>query len=291
MPAQPYPSGLPEPLYSRAQMDHFYRAFAEGKIKPTSVMNYLQHLAIAQRCHPGDWVLDVCCGRALQVPLLKQLIPDLGGYVGMDIAPEHLTEAQELLLTGDGRLPTFSCDLRLGDVTTDLITLDRLFEIVAYTSALEHMDKEAGIASLAQVARVLAPQGHLFLSTPRTSGVVPRTLQHRVHVYEWDREELESELQRLGFRVLGCFGLLSPSPAILSKVLLERFGPGAVAWFEALQVFLPQPFLNPFCAVALPEVATELFFVCTHDNNQEGVDGGGAADTPGLQRKGRDLHV
>jgi SAM-dependent methyltransferase len=266
MPVQPDSSLREGPGYSRAQMDHFYRAFADGKIKPTSVMNYLQHLVIAEHCQVGDWVLDVCCGRALQIPLLKHL-PDLGGYVGMDIAQEHLNEANGLLLAGDGSLPAFPCELRQGDVTTDLTTLNRLFEVVIYTSALEHMEKAAGIASLAQIAQVLSPQGHFFLSTPRTPGIPPKKLQHRVHVYEWDRDDLEGELQRLGFTILGCYGLLSPDPAVVSTALLERFGPGAVAWFETLQAFLPLPFLNPFCAVALPEVATELFYICAlhHD--------------------------
>ena len=259
------PSDLPvsqEPIYSRAQMDHFYHAFAQGKVKPTSIMNYVQHLVIAEHCHAGDWVLDVCCGRALQIPLLKHLVPDLGGYVGIDIAQENLNEATDLLLAGDGLLPAFSCELVRGDVTTDLTTLHRLFETVIYTSALEHMEKDAGIASLAQVARVLTPQGRLFLSTPRTSGPLPRTLQHRVHVYEWDRGELEEELQCLGFTIIGCYGLLSPDQTMISTALVERFGSGALAWFEAMQAFLPQPFLNPLCAAALPEVATELFYVC-----------------------------
>lgn len=255
--------------YSRAQMDHFYQAFAAGNIKPTSVMNYLQHLVIAEQCHPGDWVLDVCCGRALQIPILKHLVPTLGGYIGIDIAQDHLDEATELLLAGDGHLPAFPCTLLQGDVTTDLMLLDRRFDVVVYTSALEHMEKDAGIASLAQVAHVLSPQGRFFLSTPRTAGRPPRRLQHRVHVYEWDREELEEEMQRLGFTILGCYGLLSPDPVIFSAALYKRFGPGAVAWFKAMQTFLPLPFLNPLCAAALPEVATELFYVCALRQEEE----------------------
>lgn len=266
--AAPFPDAS-GPGYSRAQMDHFYHAFAAGNIKPTSVMNYLQHLVIAQQCRPGDWVLDVCCGRALQIPLLKQLIPNLGGYIGMDIAPENLQEASELLLTGDGRPPAFLCEFVQGDVTTDLVTLHRCFDVIIYTSALEHMEKEAGIASLSQVAQVLSPQGRFFLSTPRTGGTPPRTLQHRVHIYEWDREELEEELSHLGFLILGCYGLLSPDQEVLSQAVLERFGPGALAWLEMLQAFVPRPFLNPLCAVALPEVATELFYICARKSAQE----------------------
>lgn len=258
------------PGYSTAQMDNFYAAFAAGAIKPTSVMNFLQHYVITQHCHTGDWVLDMCCGRALQIPLLKHLVPKLGGYVGVDIARESLNEATALLLAGDGHPPAFPCEFVLGNVIVALPALQRVFDVVIYTSALEHMEKDAGIASLSQVARVLAPQGRFFLSTPRTSGPAPRKLQHRVHVYEWDREELEEELHRLGFLILGCYGLLSPDQKVVSTALLERFGPGASAWFETLQAFLPHPFLNPLCAVALPEVATELFYICALQQEQEG---------------------
>jgi ubiquinone/menaquinone biosynthesis C-methylase UbiE len=251
-------------------MDDFYAAFAAGAIKPTSVMNYLQHHIIAQHCHAGDWVLDVCCGRALQVPLLKHLVPNLGGYVGIDIAQENLNETQAFLLAGDGLPPAFPCELVQGDVTTDLTMLHRRFDVVIYTSALEHMEKDAGLASLVQVARVLAPEGRFFLSTPRTRATEPRKLQHRVHLYEWDREELEGELQQLGFTILACYGLLSPEQEMVSMALHERFGAGARAWLDILQAFLPPSFLNPLCAVALPEVATELFYICQLNLEKQG---------------------
>lgn len=250
------------PLYSLAQMDDFYCAFAAGKIKPTSVMNYLQHLFIAECCHPGDWVLDICCGRALQLPILKHLVPALGGYIGVDIAPAHLQEAQTVMRYGDGNPPPFPCTFVQKDVTTDLRQLNRQFQVVIYTSALEHMDKAAGIASLQCITQVLHPQGTLYLSTPRTSGPLPRTLQHRVHVYEWDKEELEDELTYLGLHVLTRVGLLAPEPSILIPALQERFGVSAVSWFEQMQHLIPHPFLTTLCAAALPEVATELLYVC-----------------------------
>jgi ubiquinone/menaquinone biosynthesis C-methylase UbiE len=248
--------------YSQAQMDNFYQAFAAGSIKPTSVMNYLQHLFIAERCKPGNWVLDVCCGRTLQVPLLKYVVPGLGGYVGVDISQENLQEAPEVMRYGDGCPPSFPCELIHGDVTTDLLQLNRFFDVVIYTSALEHMEKDCGIASLAQVYQVLH-HGTFYLSTPNTPGSSPKKLQHRVHVYEWDREELEEELSRIGFTIIECYGLLSPTnPAMVSVALDRRFGPGASAWFDELQKVMPAPFLNPLVAFAAPDAATELLYVC-----------------------------
>lgn len=257
--------------YSLAQMDDFYRAFAAGKIKPTSVMNYFQHLFIAECCQSGDWVLDVCCGRALQIPILKHVVPTLGGYIGVDISQEHVQEAQAVMCYGDGNPPPFPCTFVEGDVTTDLPQIDRQFQVVIYTSALEHMEKTAGIASLQGIAQVLHPQGTLYLSTPRTTGPLPRTLQHRVHVYEWDKEELEDELIHLGLYVLTSVGLLAPEPSILLPTLQGRFGAGAVSWFKQMQRVVPHPFLNALCAAALPDVATELLYVCRRREPKNGL--------------------
>jgi ubiquinone/menaquinone biosynthesis C-methylase UbiE len=244
-------------------MDNFYRAFASGAIKMTSVMNYIQHLMIAEHCKPGDWVLDVCCGRSLQIPILKHIVPDLGGYIGMDISEENLREAAEVIRSGDGCPPAFPCDYVCGDVTRDLTQLShRLFDSVVYTSALEHMPKEDGIASLQQVHQVLHPEGTFFLSTPRTSGPTPKKLQHRVHVYEWDRTEVEEELSRIGFTITSCYGLLPPATEFLAAALTKRYGEGAALWFEVLQQSIPMPFLGPVCAAALPDLATELLYVC-----------------------------
>ena len=54
--------------YSVNQMDDFYVALARGEVKATGIMNYLQRLFIAERVRPGDRIVDVCCGRGLQLP-------------------------------------------------------------------------------------------------------------------------------------------------------------------------------------------------------------------------------
>src|SRR5579862_8426413 len=115
--------------YSQSQMDDFYQAFAAGRVKPTSVMNYIQHLVIAERIQPGNWVLDVCCGRGLQIPLLKHRIPALGGYVGVDISPENIEEAASVIRYGDGNPPPFPYAFVQGDVTCDLTRLGRVFDV------------------------------------------------------------------------------------------------------------------------------------------------------------------
>src|SRR2546430_15942446 len=79
--------------YSANQMDNFYAALAAGEVKPTGVMNLMQRLYIAQRCAPGARVVDVCCGRGLQLPGLYRYAAHIASYTGLDISPANLAEA------------------------------------------------------------------------------------------------------------------------------------------------------------------------------------------------------
>ena len=63
-------------------------------MKPTGIMNYIQRLFIAERCGPGARVIDVCCGRGLQLPVLYRYAPHIACYLGLDITQAHLDEAR-----------------------------------------------------------------------------------------------------------------------------------------------------------------------------------------------------
>ena len=76
--------------YSVNQMDDFYAALAAGQVKPTGIMNYIQRLFIAERCGPGARVIDVCCGRGLQLPVLYRYAAHIACYLGLDITQAHL---------------------------------------------------------------------------------------------------------------------------------------------------------------------------------------------------------
>jgi len=248
--------------YSSSQMDNFYETLADAVVKPSGVMNYIQHLFIAQRCPKGASVLDVCCGRALLIPLLKRYAPEIAHYVGIDISPANLEEARDLIHQRGGGAPQFPCSLVQGDVTQLSGFVKTKFDVAVYTSALEHVDRESGIISLNQVSKVLTENGTLFLSTPRTSGATPRKLQYKVHVYEWDRDELKEVLKENGLKIVECIGLLPPPDAILESTIKSKFGTSGVAWFEEMRDRVPYAFLAPVMAACFPSVAKELLYVC-----------------------------
>jgi SAM-dependent methyltransferase len=250
--------------YSINQMDDFYQALSQGQVKPTGVMNYLQRLYIAHRCTAGDRVLDICCGRGLQLPVLYRYTPDIAEYVGLDIAPGNLDEARDRV---DGLEELHDRDFGINFVEHDVATAWPplgTFDVVIYTSALEHLPRQAAIDSLRHALNATAPGGRLYLSTPNTAGEPPRKLQHRVHVYEWHADELTPELDELGWDVLDIVGILPPdTPESMMAALTTRYGPGAADWYARMQATVPMEILGPVAAAAVPEIASELLYVCT----------------------------
>lgn len=248
--------------YSTNQMDDFYAALSRGEAKPSGLMNLLQHRIVAEQCAPDSRVLDVCCGRGLALPLLYRYAPKIGGYVGLDISAANLDEARERIQAlratyGD----PFPVELVECDVAQPWPALPS-FDIALYTSALEHLPFELGAASLRNTAAALAPGGMLYLSTPAAVGPPPRPLQYRVHVYEWSRDEVEQVTRGAGLVIEDVMGLLPPAPDVLAAALTGRYGEAAAAWYRDLAERVPKALLDAVSAVAVPDVATELLYVC-----------------------------
>ncbi|MEV0299088.1 methyltransferase domain-containing protein [Nocardia sp. NPDC050710] len=250
--------------FSVNQMDDFYAALARGEVKETGVMNYLQRLFIAERLRPGERVVDVCCGRGLQLPPLFRYRPDLGGYAGLDISATNLDEARdrvaELEVTyPQVRLPIEFHEIDVSQPWPALAPAD----VAVYTSALEHLPRELAIASLQHTLAALAPAGVLYLSTPNTPGSPPRRLQHRVHVYEWSHEELLAVLEEIGAEVRQIVGILPPQTSKDTEAaVLRRFGPGAADFYRDMAAHTPAAMLGPVVATALDTAASEVLYVC-----------------------------
>jgi SAM-dependent methyltransferase len=250
--------------YSVHQMDDFYAALGRGEVRPTGIMNYLQRLFIAERIRPGEKMVDVCCGRGLQLPVLYRYRPDLGEYAGLDISPDNLTEARRRLDALDAGSPArFPVVFYEIDVSQPWPQLER-FDVAVYTSALEHLPREAGIASLRHTAAALASAGRLYLSTPNTPGPPPRKLQHRVHVYEWSHEELTAVLDEVGLKIEQTVGILSPpTPQATEDAVVRRFGAEAAVLYRRMREHAPAALLGPVVSTALGEDAAEVLYVCS----------------------------
>src|SRR5438477_660803 len=115
-------------------------------------MNLAQRLFIAERCPAGARVVDVCCGRGLQLPTLYRYADGLEGYVGLDLSPVNLAEAEATVARLDAvyGTPPFPVSFVRCDVSQlwPTAAVGDGFDVAVYTSALEHLPRELAEASL-----------------------------------------------------------------------------------------------------------------------------------------------
>jgi hypothetical protein len=86
-----------------------------------------------------------------------------------------------------------------------------------------------------------------------------------VHVYEWNSDELLPVLADCGFAVQDVVGLLPPVSEDVSEVIRTAYGPTAAQWYQRMRQVVPEVFLGPVVASALPESAAEVMYVCTRE--------------------------
>jgi hypothetical protein len=101
------------------------------------------------------------------VAVLCRYRPDMCSYVGLDISPDNLAQAgarQAGLGAVTGQ--QFAIDFYQCDVAVRWPEIGQV-DVAIYTSALEHLPRERGIASLRHTA-ALAREDRLYLSMPNT---------------------------------------------------------------------------------------------------------------------------
>ena len=130
-------------------------------------------------------VLDIACGTGYGLPFLKQRAR---WVIGVDVDVEAAKTAQAELglesgqiVVADGRQLPFE---------------DDSFEAITSFETLEHLEGRERF--LAELARVLAPNGICVISTPNAKHTLPINGKPRnpFHVHEYEPDELRSELTR-----------------------------------------------------------------------------------------------
>ena len=144
-------------------------------------------------------VLDVGCGTGNLLRHLAQRGVAIREYVGVDLSPEMLRAA---------RAKPAPADLRTGWMAADAATLplgDASFDTVVTASALHYWDD--AVAGLAEIRRVLRPDGHLLLVDWLRDPLPMRLLNAWMRIARveyrrmYSRAELRDALARAGFDV------------------------------------------------------------------------------------------
>lgn len=109
--------------------------------------------------HKGDSVLDVACGTGIVARRAAHRVGEQGSVVGVDINEGMLAVAEE---TAAGVRP--SIEWRQADAA-DLPFSDGSFDVVFCQQALQYFPDQ--VAALAEMRRVLSPDGRMVLSVWR----------------------------------------------------------------------------------------------------------------------------
>jgi hypothetical protein len=136
---------------------------------------------------------------------------------------------------------------------------ERPFDLIVYTSAIEHMHHDVGLASLARCRELARDDGIMILTCPRTpedqDGYDTR---YRAHVYEWKRSELHDGLAETGWEVVDEWGLDIDKKSLMAGA--DRLGLAPIV--ERLGEFLPNEWLKATLAPLFPEQSSEIAMIC-----------------------------
>lgn len=158
--------------------------------------------AFARRFIAGKRVLDVASGEGYGSALLAAVA---GSVVGVDVDPAAIEHARA---TYAGR-----SNLRFDAGSAAALPLpDASVDVVVSFETIEHLPRELQAPMLAEIARVLVPEGILVLSAPNPVEYSDaRDYRNPFHLHEPAREELDALLavaflQRRWFRQRRYFG-------------------------------------------------------------------------------------
>jgi SAM-dependent methyltransferase len=156
-----------------------------GEVNVDLLNEHMARYAFAARLARGKNVLDAGCGAGYGS---AELAEAASSVVGVDVAPEAIGFAAEHYQLPNLRFEQASC--------TALPYSDGAFDLVVAFEVIEHLADWRTF--LAEVRRVLAPNGQLVVSTPnRLYYTESRGLQgaNPFHVHEFDFAEFSTELQ------------------------------------------------------------------------------------------------
>lgn len=257
-----------EVLCTTYQMRNPFRQFADCVVSELEVHCWIQHQAAADLCPKGGRVLDVCCGRGLLIPFLRfgKNLPDL--YVGVDIHPANAKwkDGEDPRRNGpsetDWKFGLSFIESNVAEMVGPVRERhEHPFDLIVYTSAIEHMHPDHQRASLRACAELAKPDAVLYLTCPVTEqGRSGFQAQYAAHVYEPQEGELTDWLNAAGWKVSSVVGLSTK----VTKIR-EQLSGNQLLVAERMLKDMPRAFALPMLAALFPFIATEKAFICSRE--------------------------
>jgi O-antigen biosynthesis protein len=155
-----------------------YVSTEQGQIR----LEHYHRYAVLQELVAGKDVLDVACGEGYGSKILAECARSV---TGVDISEEAVQYASVIY-------PKSNLTFRTGSVTA-LDFSDNSFDVVVSFETIEHLLEQAQM--LAEIRRVLRPDGYLVISSPNRPVYSEESGEHNeFHVKELDFNELDKLL-------------------------------------------------------------------------------------------------
>jgi len=252
-------------------MRNFFKQLSDGFFSSLDIMNYIQHHKAVTLMKKGYRVLDVCCGRGLLLPLIRWYKKDISEYVGIDISEQNIGEqkrwsgAKKLEISLEEYYP-FKITHILGSVEDMGDFFDpNSFDMIVYTSAIEHMQKDVGRRSLEHCFNIIKPDSIFFLSCPNTMNKKnPYDTQYAAHLYEWDLQELSEVINEIGFSINDVFGLVAKVREF--EAFIDLRPQEEKDLYTRFKNYFPTQWLMAIIPILYPEVASEVLILATKKN-------------------------
>jgi SAM-dependent methyltransferase len=250
-------------LATTYQMRNPFRQFADGVASELDVLCYFEHAQAADLCPKGGAVLDVCCGRGLLIPFLRyRAAPRL--YCGVDLHPANARWSQGADPRREKEQATYPFPLHF--VESNVANMSEPvravcpdpFDLIVFSSSIEHMQPDAQQAALACCRALAAPNAVLYLTCPVTpEGQSGYATQYAAHVYEPTDSELHRWLRAAGWAIRDRYGLVTKTKHF--RAVLPTSG---LAVAERLYASMPREQALPTIAALFPTCALEVAYVC-----------------------------
>jgi 2-polyprenyl-3-methyl-5-hydroxy-6-metoxy-1,4-benzoquinol methylase len=204
---------------------------------------------VSRFVNPKARILDAGCGQ--DMPLMwncggsnKSTVPEC--YVGVDVNP--LPEPKQKWAHSYGKT-------NVVDAADELMLMFGNFNLIASLEVYEHIAPQHALAYLNTLAALLDPDGgRLILSTPVYSH---QFKQPKNHVNERTKAEIEDDLHRAGFIILGQYGTFGNY-----NQLKKMLSPEERASYERQREFYGDDVLGCYLAPRFPEASRNVTHVC-----------------------------
>jgi len=149
--------------------------------------------------HPGDAVLDVGCGTGILLQEAEKVVGPDGTAVGLDVEPEMIRQARRRAGKNDSQA-TF------GVASIEQIPYpNNSFDVAFSTLMYHHLSEEAKGAGMAELERVLKPNGRLILvdiNAGRRSILTSLPGHNQVERRDFVRHDVTAQMQSAGFTII-----------------------------------------------------------------------------------------